>query len=473
VTDCPVARTARLRPDAPALVWEGRASTYRDLDALVRRWHGALLASGARRAVVRSENRPELVALLHASARAGVELALVNARLSDAELPPLLDQLAPALRLGALPGATPLEAFAADARPAAPGPLDPARVHTLLFTSGTTGRPKAAQTSIGAHQANARASIETLRMDGASSYLCNLPLFHVGGIATAVRCAVAGAALVLHQRFDAVATAGALGSGVTHASLVATTLQRLLEVRDRFPAGIRGIRGHHTDSAELRMVSPDFRTVRAVLVGGGPAPAALLARARAAGLPVLHTYGLTEAASQVTAERLDEADGATAGPPLPGVEVRVSDGEIEVRGPTMMVGYLGEPPLRGWFRTGDLGELDARGRLVVHVRRSDLIVSGGENVYPAEVEAALLSHPQVADCAVLPWPDEHLGQVGCAAVVVRRPVGESDLRKHCRSRLAGFKVPSRFVLLGALPRKETGKLDRAALSLLLRDADQG
>ena len=447
MTECPVARAARLRPDAPALIWEGLVSTYRDLDALVCSWHGALLASGARRAVVRSENRPELVGLLHAAARAAVELALLNTRLAEAELPPLLDRLGPALRLGALPGAAALEAFAADARPVAPTPLDPARIHTLLFTSGTTGRPKAAQLSIGAHHANARASIETLRMDGGSSYLCNLPLFHVGGIATAVRCALAGATLVLHRRFDAAATAEALGSGVTHASLVATTLQRLLEIRDQF-----------SDA------------VRAVLVGGGPAPMALLARARAAGLPVLHTYGFTEAASQVTAERPGDADGATAGWPLPGIEVRVSDGEIEVRGPTMMLGYLGEPPLSGWFRTGDLGELDDRGRLVVHARRSDLIVSGGENVYPAEVEAALLSHPQVDDCAVLPWPDEQLGQVGCAAVVVRRPIGENELRDHCRARLAAFKVPRRFTIVDALPRNAAGKTDRPVLLRFLQGA---
>jgi O-succinylbenzoic acid--CoA ligase len=251
---------------------------------------------------------------------------------------------------------------------------------------------------------------------------------------------VAGAALILHRRFDAAATAEALGSGATHASLVATTLIRLLEVRDRFP-----------------------ETVRGVLVGGGPAPAALLARARAAGLPALHTYGLTEAASQVTAERLGDADGATAGWPLPGVEVRVSQGAIEVRGPTMMLGYLGEPPLSGWFQTGDLGELDHRGRLVVHARRSDLIVSGGENVYPAEVEAALLSHPHVSDCAVLPWPDEKLGQVGCAAVVLRRPVAVDDLREHCRARLAGFKVPRRFTIVDELPRNAAGKTNRPAL----------
>jgi O-succinylbenzoic acid--CoA ligase len=447
VIECPVARAAQLRPNAPALLWKGRTWSYAELDALVRRWHAALEKTGSRCAVVRSENRPELVALVHAAARARVELALLNARLADAELRPLLDRLGPAVRLGDLPDAAPLEGFAAQAAPAEPVALDPDSVQTILFTSGTTGSPKAAQLTAAAHLANARASIETLRIDATSSYLCNLPLFHVGGIATAVRCALAGAALVLHERFEAAATADALASGVTHASLVATTLQRVLASRDRFP-----------------------NSVRAVLVGGGPVAPELLARARAAGLPVLHTYGLTEAASQVTAERRGEADGCTAGWPLPGVEVRVVDGEIDVRGPTLMLGYLGEPPLRGWFRTGDLGALDHRGRLVVHARRTDVIVSGGENVYPAEVEAALLRHPDVVECTVVPWPDEDFGQVGCAAVVARRPVADAELREHCRTLLAPFKIPRRFVAIDGLPRNAAGKPDRAALARLLQRA---
>jgi O-succinylbenzoic acid--CoA ligase len=447
VIECPVARSARLRPDARALVWNGRTWSHAELDALVRRWHAALVETGSRRAVVRSENRPELVALLHAAARARVELAVLNARLADGELRPLLDRLEPAIRLGDLPDAAPLEVFAADATPAEPVALDPDYVQTILFTSGTTGRPKAAQLTVAAHLANARASIETLRIDAASSYLCNLPLFHVGGIATAMRCALAGAALVLQERFDAGGTVDALASGVTHASLVATTLQRVLALRDRFPS-----------------------SVRAVLVGGGPVAPELLARARAAGLAVLHTYGLTEAASQVTAERLGDADGRTAGWPLPGVEVRVVDGEIEVRGATLMVGYLGEPPLRGWFRTGDVGEIDERGRLVVHARRTDVIVSGGENVYPAEVEAALLRHPDVVDCSVVPWPDDEFGQVGCAAVVARRPVADAELREHCRVLLAAFKIPRRFVAIDVLPRNAAGKPDRAAIARLLQRA---
>ena len=443
--ECPVARAAGLRPNAPALVWRGRTWSYGDLDALVRRWHAALAAAGFRRAVVRSENRPEIIALLHGAARAGVELALLNARLADAELPSLLDRLGPALRLGDLPDAAPLDAFATDAAPAQPVALDPALVQTILFTSGTTGRPKAAQLTVAAHLANARASLETLRIDESSSYLCNLPLFHVGGIATAIRCSLAGAALVLHERFEAGVTVDALASGVTHASLVATTLQRVLTLRGRFP-----------------------RSVRAVLVGGGPVAPELLARAKRAGLPVLHTYGLTEAASQVTAERLEDADGRTAGWPLPGVDLRVVDGEIEVRGPTLMLGYLGEPPLRGWFRTGDLGTIDDRGRLIVHARRTDVIVSGGENVYPAEVEAALLRHPDVVECSVLPWPDDEFGQVGCAAVVARRALSDAELREHCRALLAPFKVPRRFVAVDALPRNAAGKSDRVALARLFQ-----
>jgi O-succinylbenzoic acid--CoA ligase len=455
VIECPIARGASLRPAAPALRWRDHTWTYRELDVLVRRWHGALARFGdtilncanRQRAVVRSENRPEIVALVFAAARAGVEVALLNARLAEAELPPLLDQLGPALHLGELPGASPLADFASDARALEPAPIDPARVQTILFTSGTTGRPKAAQLTAGAHVANARASIETLRIDSGSTYLCNLPLFHVGGIATVWRCALAGATLSLQERFDAGDTAAALASGTTHASLVATTLQRLLDVRQAFPP-----------------------SVRAVLVGGGPVPQALLARAHTAGLPALHTYGLTETASQVTAERLGDADGTTAGWPLNGVEVRIVDGEIEVRGPTVMLGYLGEAPVRGWFRTGDLGSIDGRGRLVVHARRNDLIVSGGENVYPAEVEAALLRHPDVVDCAVVPWPDEQFGQVGCAAIVARRRMTDSELREHCRALLAPFKVPRRFAIVDGLPRNAAGKTDRGAVLRLLQRA---
>jgi O-succinylbenzoic acid--CoA ligase len=172
---------------------------------------------------------------------------------------------------------------------------------------------------------------------------------------------------------------------VTHLSVVATGLRRLLSLAPgRAPPALR-----------------------AVLVGGGPCPVELLDEARGRGWPVLQTYGLTEATSQAATERAVDADGVTAGPALPGTEIRVVEGEIQVRGPTVMRGYAEDDAATaraftpdGWLRTGDLGELDARGRLRVFSRRTDLVVSGGENVYPAEVEAVLLAHPSVEDAAV-------------------------------------------------------------------------
>jgi len=199
-----------------------------------------------------------------------------------------------------------------------------------------------------------------------------------------------------------------------------------------------------------------------VAVGGGPVPGPLLERARNAGLRVVQTWGMTETCSMATCERPRDADGATAGPPLSGFDVVVEGGEVLVRGPAVMRGYLGGPPIEGrFFRTGDLGELDARGRLIVHARRGDLIVSGGENVYPAEVEAALLAHPSVREAAVLPAIDERWGQIGVGYVVTTASDGE--LRDFLEARIAKYKVPARFVHLRELPRNVAGKIDRAGL----------
>jgi O-succinylbenzoic acid--CoA ligase len=146
---------------------------------------------------------------------------------------------------------------------------------------------------------------------------------------------------------------------------------------------------------------------------------------------------------------------------LTGFEVTVQDGEILVAGPAVMRGYLGQEPVRGFFHTGDLGELDRRGRLIVHARRTDLIVSGGENVHPAEVEAALLGHPAVREVAVLPAVDEKWGQVGVAWLVTSAT--DEELREFLRARLAGYKLPARFVRLPELPRNAAGKIDRLRL----------
>ncbi len=354
---------------------------------------------------------PETISLVLSALESGSELVLQNTRLTPAERAAQRDSIA---------------AFPEGGEPA-----------LVLFTSGTSGAPKAALLARENLEASARAANQVLQVDASSRFLCALPLFHVGGLGIVFRCRLAGATMILHERFDAAAVARDLASA-THASLVASTLARVLEVKAAgFPPAV-------------------------VAVGGGPVPAGLLQRARDAGLRVVQTWGMTETCSMATCERPDQADGATAGPPLPGFEVRVEQGEVLVRGPAVMRGYLGHQPLRGdYFRTGDLGDIDARGRLVVHARRTDLIVSGGENVYPAEVEAALMAHPAVREAAVLPEPDARWGQVGVAYLVTSAT--DDELREHLRDRLARYKLPARFVRMAELPRNAGGKVDRLRL----------
>jgi O-succinylbenzoic acid--CoA ligase len=221
--------------------------------------------------------------------------------------------------------------------------------------------------------------------------------------------------------------------GVTLASLVPTQLARALE------AGLTG---------------GAVPALRAVLLGGGPIAPALLERAASAGVPVVPTYGMTEACSQV----------ATGGAPLFCTRVRISPrGEVLVAGPTVAPGALAPD---GWLHTGDLGALAADGTLTITGRAADTIVSGGENVAPAEVEAVLEAHPAVAEAAVHARPDPEWGEAVVATVVLRAGAGasEEDLRDHVRARLAAFKVPKAVAFADALPRTASGKLLRRALT---------
>jgi O-succinylbenzoic acid--CoA ligase len=278
-------------------------------------------------------------------------------------------------------------------------------------------------------------------------WLCNLPLSHVGGLSILLRSAIYATTAVVHERFDPeLALAAILGDAppVTLVSLVATTLTRLLDAGlERPPA------------------------LRCALTGGGPVPAALLERARAAGVPVSLTYGLTEACSQVSTTPLAALGGCapTAGPPLFCTRVRIGpEGEIEVAGPTVARDAAGAD---GWLRTGDLGRLNSEGELQVTGRKADTIVTGGENVAPTEVEAILEEHPGVLEAAALGRPDERWGEAVTALVVLRGGVSAQgeELREHCAARLAAHKVPKRVALVeGPLPRTRSGKLLRRELT---------
>jgi o-succinylbenzoate---CoA ligase len=303
----------------------------------------------------------------------------------------------------------------------------------VMHTSGTTAAPKPVVLSAANFLASALGSAVALGLDPAERCLCPMPLTHVGGLSIPIRSAIYATTAVLHGRFDTEAVLNELmdaGRRITLVSLVPTMLARLLDAGLEHPPSLRW-----------------------ALLGGGPIPPALLERASAAGVPVAPTYGMTEACSQI----------ATFGWPLAGVDVRVGDDdEVLVRGPIVSAGAVSED---GWLHTGDLGRFDARGRLEIIGRKSDTIVSGGENVAPAEVEAVLLEHPAVADAAVHPRADPEWGEAVVATVVVRdgASVAANELRAHCATRLAAFKVPKVVEFADGLPRTPSGKLLRRQL----------
>jgi O-succinylbenzoic acid--CoA ligase len=321
----------------------------------------------------------------------------------------------------------------------------------VIHTSGTTSAPRPIELSYGNLLWSALGSAVALGLDPRERWLCTLPVSHVGGLSILVRSAIYATTAVIHERFETEHVLKALREEeITLVSVVATTLARLLD------AGLA-----------------DPPRLRCALTGGGPVPAALVERARAAGVPVSLTYGLTEACSQVTTTPALEARGSdlAAGAPLFCTQVRIDGsgelepgvGEILVRGPTVARSGLAAD---GWLHTGDLGRLDVHGRLTVTGRRAETIVSGGENVAPAEVEAVLEAHPQVLEAAVLGAPDAQWGEMVTAIVVLRdgEQLTGGELRAHCALALAPYKVPKRVTLVeGPLPRTPSGKLLRRKL----------
>jgi O-succinylbenzoic acid--CoA ligase len=492
---------AGLAPDRPAVVDGSLRWSGADLDAAAARIGRGLaragVSPGCRVALLAGESAG-MIAAVHAVRRMGAVLVPLNRRAAPAELADQLAQTAPgallhdattahlaraavqvapprpgaaialleiATLLSPRGGESPAGASGAEA-PTDDGPLaevDPAAPVTLVFTSGTTGRPKAAILTGAAHAASAAAWAEFLVPTPTDRWLLCMPLHHVAGLGILERAACWGLPVVVHDRFDPAAVDAAIETeGISHVSLVGSMLGRLLDLR----AG--------------RAVPP---SLRAILLGGERTPPELVRAALLAGLPIMPTYGLTETASGVVALTADEAleRPDAAGRALPGVRVRIriegrdadpgEIGEIEVRGPMVFSGYLDRPEETaavfdgGWFRTGDLGSIDAMDILSVADRRDDLIVSGGENVYPAEVEAILRGHPEVVDAAVIGRPDDRWGAVPTAAIVVRTGTYPTDaaLAAHCRRSLAGYKVPVAFIRVAAIPRTPGGKLIRREL----------
>ena len=434
----PLSRRARTHADRPAVVGDEGSLTYRQLEdeaAGVARRLAALGVGPGDRVATTLGRGLEFARLLHALPMLGAVLVPLGSRLSAAERRWQVEDSGARLVVEEPPRGQEadvrLRSRAAGAEP-----------HSVVYTSGTTARPHAVVLTHGNHRASALASASHLGVHPDDRWLCVLPLSHVGGLAILLRSALYGTTAVLHERFDADRVTSSLADAeITLVSLVPTMLRRLVTAGlVRAPA------------------------LRAALVGGAPVPRDLLEWAAARHLPVRQTYGLTETASQVAT--IAGADAlarvGSAGRPLPGVELRIAaGGEILVRGPMVAAGALAAD---GWLHTGDRGRLDEDGYLYVEGRLRETIVSGGENVAPAEVEEALLAHPAVEDAGVVGRPDGEWGEAVTAYVVLSSDVGDDELLEHCRGRLSAFKVPKAIHRTAELPRTGTGKLLRGRLA---------
>ncbi len=481
----------RIAPHRTALVdWaRGGRWTYAEFDAAADRWAGVLRARGMGRGsivAVLAGNRREVAELFFACGRIGAALLPLNWRLSAAELAPILADARPDLLVGEARFHGKAEEASADALwidldGDAPGLLADAAVVEedvevegddpllILYTSGSTGRPKGAVLPHRQIYWNAAATTTAWELGAADVAPVSTPLFHTGGWNVfATPLWHRGGTVVLVDAFEPDDFLRMMEEeGCTVALTVPTQLLML---------------------AESPRWGRPLPRLRRLVSGGAPCPASLAERVRAAGYTFREGYGLTECGPNCFAIADDEAvrRPGSVGWPVPYLEMRLDagdgrearagePGELLLRGPQVFGGYLRNPlqtadafTADGWLRTGDLAMRDADGAYRICGRRKEMYISGGENVFPAEVEAALADCPGVAEAVVVGVPDAKWGEVGRAFVVARADamLAEADVVAHARTRLAGYKVPKAIFILPEIPRLGSGKPDRRALAML-------
>jgi O-succinylbenzoic acid--CoA ligase len=434
-----LAASAAAFPTETALIGAGERVTYAELEqqaaAAARRLAGLGVERGARVAVVLEPSRA-YVALLHGLMKLGAVAVPLDPKLTEAERDARLGGISPSLVIHDLEQIE--EAPEADLELGTT--IDLEAPHCVIHTSGSGGRAKAVELTYANHFWSAIGSATRIGTQPEDRWLCVLGLHHIAGMAIVLRSALYGTSVVLARMDPEEIREVLVAQGVTIASLVGTALDRLLD------AGI------------------ELDRLRCVLLGGGPVPTKLVDRALDAGVPIAPTYGLTEAASQVTTLPPGQARAkpGSAGTPILPAEIRIEESTIVVRGSNVAQAELDSD---GWLRTGDLGHIDNDGHLYVHGRGDEVIVTGGENVSPEEVEAALCAHPAVADAGVTGREDPEWQSAVVAAVVLRDGAksSEPELRDFCRERLAGFKVPKQILFVDELPRNAQGKLVRSRL----------
>ena len=470
-------------PARPCLVLDdGTVWSYGDLHDRSSALAGALVACGVAtgdRVVVQVDKSADAVALYAACLRLGAVFVPLNTAYTHAEVTAFVADASPTLFVGRVGGAAPAGVRHETLGTAGEGSLEALAARSehvpghvtrrtddwaaMLYTSGTTGRSKGAMLSCGNLVSNARALVEAWRFEADDVLVHVLPIFHVHGLFVALHCALAvGATVRLHARFDVEAIVADLRRSTVLMG-VPTHYHRLLAHPDLDAAACRGMRLFTSGSAPLPAHEHEAFAART-------------------GHRIVERYGMTETMILTSNPYDGERVAGSVGFALPGVELRVADdggeplaaggtGTVEVRGPNVFLGYWQLPAATaaaarpdGWFVTGDVGSLDAEGRLTLAGRASDLIISGGFNVYPKEVELVLDQAPGVDESAVIGLPDPDLGEVVVAVVVpgTGAEVDPAALLAACDD-LARFKRPRRVVVVDELPRNAMGKVQKAVL----------
>lgn len=494
-----IARNAAFTPDKPAIIFEGKALSYAAFAARIEQAARALRdeyrVSRGDRVAILSLNRPDYLVLLYACARLGAMLVPLNWRLAAAEqlfilsdasvkvlvlerafaeiLPALESRLPEAGVVGldfSPPRGSEFNTLLTRARDDGRNPRSDLTCPLLIvYTSGTTGRPKGAVLRQEALLWNGVMSQHMHGLTSEDHVLTVLPFFHVGGLNIQTTPALQfGATVTIHPRFTPDATLSAI-------ALERPTLTVLV------PAIIQAVTEHPG------WASTDLSSLKAIATGSTIVPPHLIERFVARGVPVLQVYGSTETCPIAIYTRLGSDLSRVDSTGLPGLccEAVVIDdagvelppdtvGEIAARGPNVFSEYWGNPEatrevLRdGWYRTGDISHRDSDGYFWVHDRKKNLIISGGENVYPAEVERVLLEHPDVSECGVIGRPDPRWDEVPVAFVIRRAGclVEAEQLRAHVLTQLARFKVPRDIVFVDDLPRTALGKVQHFMLRQL-------
>lgn len=477
-------RSVQLFADRTAVDDGERRWSFAELSRQTASYAAALGRAGVKagdRVALLSRNRAEYVALYFAAAQLGAVLVPLNWRLTPPELSTILEDAGPGLLvaeaglaagLGGRPhvdldellGVEADTAITTTSAPAAEPASDDA-VAVQMYTSGTSGRPKGAMLTHRNCHSMTHAWLLDMPLEAGDRFLQVTPLFHVGGLLMVLSCVASGATLRLLPEFDPVAAIDVLSDEpTTHTLMVPAMLEWLL--------------------AEPYLGDKQLAHLRLVIYGAAPIPPATLDRARTRlGCDFLQGYGLTESTGVLlTLTPRDHRDGdaarlASAGRAAPGCLVRVVDehggdveigepGEIVARGDNLSPGYWNDTGATadawtdGWFHTGDLARIDAHGYITVVDRIKDMILVGGENVYPREIELVLLGHPDVRDAAVVGIPHDVWGEEVLALVVLEPGQAQTDrsLTRHCRAALARYKCPTRFQFVDELPRNAAGKL---------------